>query len=555
MHRMRDTLVELCMLYAQDDTEQADLRASGILKRQFSADAVALFYQGDSMGYRYCLAGADFPITLPEERWKDSVRESERNPETIHFFGPWSVPGFEKSLRHWMSVRLYASGNALGYLLLGKDEEAWTAVEAEGLAALVQAINPIVEVRMQRNKAEAERRSAEKSLAEKERRLRALFEGSPDMIYTADSRDVLTGINRAGASLLGYDDSSQLLGRPMGDLALNADDRQVLLNRIRTNGYAADYEIIFKGRDGTPIFCTESTTAIKDSAGRIVEIQGIVKDLSERIRSERELWQTNFELSELTVKLRKTQAVMVQHEKLASIGQLAAGVAHEINNPLGFLKSNHTMAVRYLEKLLATLEGINPAQEKLVRSIEQLRQESEEGFSRIIRIVQDLKSFSRVDQGDARELYDLNSGIESTLVVAWNEIKYVAEVEKDLAELPKISARGGEINQVLLNILVNAAQAIGSQGRPSKGTIRIRTGSEKGWVRLEIGDDGPGIPEKIRSRIFDPFFTTKAPGEGTGLGLSISYNIIVNNHGGRIRVESQEGRGTTFIIELPAAAD
>jgi signal transduction histidine kinase len=255
---------------------------------------------------------------------------------------------------------------------------------------------------------------------------------------------------------------------------------------------------------------------------------------------------------------------MVQQEKLASIGQLAAGIAHEINNPVGFLKSNHAILQKYISKLREAWQLARAAAAPAIEEVEAkmdlsfvfsefdtIFAESADGFSRIMRIVGNLKNFARLDQNGDFELYDVNGGIQSTLVVARNEIKYVADTRETFGELPQIKAKGGEINQVILNVLVNAAQAIEGQKRSDKGLIEIETELKGDRVRIAISDDGPGIPEAIRMRIFDPFFTTKEPGKGTGLGLSISYDIIVTKHGGRLAVESEPGQGTTFLIELP----
>jgi len=187
----------------------------------------------------------------------------------------------------------------------------------------------------------------------------------------------------------------------------------------------------------------------------------------------------------------------------------------------------------------------------LFEEIDAMLAESRDGFARIMHIVGNLKSFSRSEQGADFKPYDVNAGLESTLIVARNEIKYVADVKKEFGELPPISARGSEINQVFLNILVNAAQAIEEQKRDKKGLIVVRTVVLGDRVVVGIRDDGPGIPEDIRLKIFDPFFTTKEPGKGTGLGLSISYDIVVSKHGGRLTVDSTPGLGTTFTIELP----
>jgi len=258
----------------------------------------------------------------------------------------------------------------------------------------------------------------------------------------------------------------------------------------------------------------------------------------------------------------------VQHEKMASIGQLSAGVAHEINNPLGFLKSNHEMLERYIVTLRSAyseIEALSPAEvsaiaerydlEYIDSEIDSIFSESDEGFARIMHIVESLKNFSRTDQGSRFEQYDVNAGIESTLVVARNEIKYVADVELRLTPLPKIDARGNEINQVLLNILVNAAQAIAGQQRSSKGAIVISTAARDGRALITIRDDGPGIPQAILGKIFDPFFTTKEPGKGTGLGLSISYDIVTTKHGGSLSVDPAPGGGTVFSIELPVSRE
>jgi signal transduction histidine kinase len=264
------------------------------------------------------------------------------------------------------------------------------------------------------------------------------------------------------------------------------------------------------------------------------------------------------------MKLTMAQDLMLQQEKLASIGQLAAGIAHEINNPLGFLKSNQTMLMSYFKTLRDLYEKAkaigNTEFEALAREsdveyafeeADHIFHENEDGFSRIKRIISNLMSFSRMENAESFEDYDVNAGIESTLVVAWNEIKYVADVTKEFDGIPHIPAHGGEINQVILNILVNAAQAIAGQKLQEKGHIHISTKIEGAYVVITIADNGPGIPKNVLTRIFDPFYTTKDPGKGTGLGLSISYDIIVNKHHGRISADSEPGKGATFRIELP----
>ncbi|HBA86755.1 MAG TPA: histidine kinase [Geobacter sp.] len=271
------------------------------------------------------------------------------------------------------------------------------------------------------------------------------------------------------------------------------------------------------------------------------------------------------QLADAYEELKSTHSQLLQQEKMASIGQLAAGVAHEINNPMGFISSNLGTMGKYLERLEGFLElqseaVIRAASDQLREEMVQARKkfkvdyilgdarsllaESQDGAERVRTIVQNLKSFSRVD--DAQATYvDLNECLESTITIAWNELKYKTTLIRDYGELPPVKCLPQQLNQVFLNILVNAAHAIEKQGEV---TVTTRcAGSE---VTIAIHDTGGGIPDAIKSRIFEPFFTTKEVGKGTGLGLSISYDII-KKHNGSIEVESSPGEGTTFIIRLP----
>ena len=263
--------------------------------------------------------------------------------------------------------------------------------------------------------------------------------------------------------------------------------------------------------------------------------------------------------------LKATHSQLLQQEKMASIGQLAAGVAHEINNPMGFISSNLGTMGKYLERLAAFLElqsaGVEEcASEKLREEIAQARRkfkvdyilddarallaESKDGAERVRTIVQNLKSFSHVDEAQSSYV-DLNDCLETTITIAWNELKYKTTLKRDYGELPPVKCLPQQLNQVFLNLLVNAAHAIDTQGEIS---ITTRAAGER--VTVAIHDTGCGIPPEIQNRIFEPFFTTKEVGKGTGLGLSISYDII-KKHGGSIEVESPQGCGTTFILTLP----
>jgi PAS domain S-box-containing protein len=454
--------------------------------------------------------------------------------------------------------------NRAGYIVLGRIDRPFDESDLVFAGHIIDELLPPFLQRRNRAMQERIRHEAERALRRSEERLRAFFEESPDMIYTANAVDVIASINGAGLKLLGLADRFSAVGRPFSDFVLSREDRSFLLKKISEEGFISNYEIVMRRADGSTVFCVETSQAVKDRNGRLIEVQGNVRDISARINSERELWKTNMELAQAIGNLKDTQMLMVQQEKLASIGQLAAGVAHEINNPLGFLKSNQAMFRRYITRIHEAwmeAEKIDPAAHAAItgrfdlgfifEEIETAAAESDEGFRRIIEIVSNLRNFSRIDSEAAFGAYDLNKGIESTLIVARNEIKYVAEVELNLGEVPLFEAMGNQINQVIMNLTVNSAQAIGGMKREGLGRIQIRTGVAGDNAIFMISDDGPGIPEDLRLRIFDPFFTTKEPGKGTGLGLSISYDIVVNKHRGILAVEASHLGGAAFRMELP----
>ena len=264
---------------------------------------------------------------------------------------------------------------------------------------------------------------------------------------------------------------------------------------------------------------------------------------------------------------KELESQLVQTEKLASIGHLAAGVAHEINNPISYVSSNYTTLEEHVRRLLEVLEAYEEARpairdEALARRLEQLGErvelafvkedvavllrESREGIGRVRKIVQDLKNFSRVDAEDDWQWTDLHQGIESTLNIVASELKYRADVVREYGDLPEVKCLPSQINQVVMNLVMNAAQAMG----PERGRIVIRTGHTLEHAWIEVEDSGQGISPEILPRIFDPFFTTKPVGKGTGLGLSLSYGIV-QKHGGTIEVRSQPGVGSAFRIVLP----
>ncbi|WP_295505598.1 ATP-binding protein [Accumulibacter sp.] len=272
--------------------------------------------------------------------------------------------------------------------------------------------------------------------------------------------------------------------------------------------------------------------------------------------------------AQLIVKLEAAQNQLLQSEKMASIGQLAAGVAHEINNPIGFVNSNLQTLKKYCEQMLQLISTYEPTEAQITDSgllsrISNLKQaldieflqedlpalikESEEGLVRIKKIVEDLKDFSHVNESEW-QYADINAGLDSTLNVVWNEVKYKATVDKHYGELPAIECLAAQLNQVFMNLIVNAVQALDES--KGMGTITLSTGHQDEWVWVEVRDNGRGMSDETRRRVFEPFFTTKPVGKGTGLGMSVSYNIVQKHHG-RIELTTAPDEGSCFRVWVP----
>lgn len=407
----------------------------------------------------------------------------------------------------------------------------------------------------------------------------SLFGLLPDAVYLLDEDYQIIFANTKAIELLGLTNDAELFANSFEDL-LPIDFFQAikegLISIVAKNSPPSLIEGTLMRSDSTSAYVEAFVTKIacKEELFLIM-----FRDITERKKIEEKLRKSYMELEGTLKKLQNTQGQLIHQEKLAGIGQLAAGIAHEINNPLGFLLSNlNTLEKyfsRYKEILLSYQEVRTRHQAKELieldfsfREIEELENrynlafinddlgeifvETNEGIDRVGKIVKGLRLFSRVDSLNEYGDYDLNEGINNTLVVTRNELKYYANIELQLNPLPTIQAMGGSINQVLLNLLINAVYAIRAKGLSELGLIKIKTSNEHGFLYCSIEDNGIGIEEKHLRQIFDPFFTTKPPGEGTGLGLSIAYEIITNKHHGELTVESEKGVGTKFTIKIPS---
>ncbi|WP_265949327.1 cache domain-containing protein [Dechloromonas sp. A34] len=415
-----------------------------------------------------------------------------------------------------------------------------------------------------------ERKLAEQAVLDSEERFRGIASVAQDAIIMMDAVANISFWNPAAEQIFGYR-REEAVGRDLHALIapqrFHADFRRGYLHFAQTGQGSAvgrAMELIAVRQDGSefPIELSLSAIWLHGAWSSV----GIVRDISERKRSEKELQENLERVQGLNQQLEAAQNQLLQSEKMASIGQLAAGVAHEINNPIGFVSSNLGTLEEYADDLLAIVEAYGKAdhlldaQPELRADIESLKaradlaflskdlhcllRESHDGIERVKKIVQDLKDFSRIDNMDWA-MANLEQGLDSTLNIVWNEIKYKADIVKEYGGIPLVECLGSQMNQVFMNLLVNAAQAIDGHG-----TITIRTGVADERVWIEIADTGKGIPLEVQKRIFDPFFTTKPVGQGTGLGLSLAYSIVQKHHG-TLEVASEPGRGSSFRLEIP----
>ncbi|HTW80060.1 MAG TPA: PAS domain S-box protein [Terracidiphilus sp.] len=398
---------------------------------------------------------------------------------------------------------------------------------------------------------------AEQALREKERRYRELFENASEIIFITDLEGRFTSLNRAAQQTFGYS-QEEAAQTDIWRLVVPEYAEVIKQNRIQMMAGEAQLttEIEVVAKDGRRVRLEVNPRLIWQGDNP-VGIQAIARDITGRDIAEMELRQA---------------------QKLESVGRLASGIAHEINTPIQFVGDN----TRFLGDSFASLQSLlgkfaelrdaaslGPVSADLLDQLQHVEEESDvaylldeipraitqtmEGVDRVATIVRAMKEFAHPESKEMAPA-DLNKALASTMTVARNEWKYVAEVETEFADLPLVICNVGDLNQVFLNLLVNAAHAIADVVKGGgKGRITIRTAAEGDKVHISIADTGSGIPESIRTRIFDPFFTTKEVGRGTGQGLAIARSVIVERHKGTLNFESEVGKGTTFHIRLPVS--
>lgn len=487
------------------------------------------------------------PTDVVPERQPDGRLSSEKFPEMIatamregaHFF-------------KWEHQRLDGRQFTADVLL--------TRMDVEGEVFLQATVRDITE-----------RTQAEDEL----RKLSQAVEQSPNTIIITDRDSNIEYVNDAYIKASGYSRSEVIGQNPRilrsGRTARETyDDMWAHLAR----GEVWKGEIINRRKDGSEYIESGFVSPIRGADGRITHYLGIKHDITEHKRIEaqvlaqyQQVAAINAQLVETNKQLKQAQNQLLQSEKMAAIGLLAAGVAHEINNPVGYVNSNLGTLEKYLADIFIVMDKFEAAEALMGVDnplLEELRQfkakidlayiredtkaliaESHQGLERVKGIILDLKEFSHADSDDQWVWADVHQGLDSTLNVVWNELKYKCEIVREYGTLPNIYCLPSQLSQVFMDLLINAAQAIEVRGK-----ITLRSGQEGDRIWVEVTDTGQGIPPENFSRLFDPFFTTKPVGIGTGLGLSVSYTIIEKHHG-KIEVQSEVGKGSTFRVWLP----
>ena len=435
----------------------------------------------------------------------------------------------------------------------------------------------------------------EQGIIESRNKLRVVLDSLPEEIVSIDVNSHVVSANIAFLKGKGIS-FSELVGSPCFDHrhwnmpAVNiANVQSHAMDIFRSGSHRLLHETI-GGSNPEKRHFEFHLSPILEASGKVHQVAIVSRDITENLQKSEQIkslnqelqkavdkvQEKNFELVGTLERLKETQSQILQSEKMASIGQLAAGVAHEINNPVGFVSSNLKTLTDYQQNIgmilseyrqfvdkVAMAEDCGPnmaAIENLTARIKEkesdldiayiledipgLIHESSEGLDRIKKIVLDLKDFSHPGE-DVLKLADINLNLESTLNIVWNELKYKATITRDFGELPQVMCYPQQLNQVFMNLLVNAAQAIENHGE-----IHIITREIGGNVEIIVSDSGQGIAKENISRIFDPFFTTKEVGKGTGLGLNVTYNIVKKHHGA-IDVKSEPGKGATFTVRIP----
>jgi len=383
---------------------------------------------------------------------------------------------------------------------------------------------------------------------------RKIFENSIDLFFITESDGTFVDMNDSTRKELAINRDDDICSLNLKDFLFEKSDWNNYIQKIDKKGSLTGFDISIKRADNsvlTGIMNSCNVTAPNEKKIRVFQIHDISSIMVSVIDSAK----MNLELLDLNKKLTDAYNTMTHQEKLASIGQLSAGVAHEINNPLAFVSSNLLSLKKYIEFLIqydpvSAEQNDQKEYEYIKKDITPLIEETENGLHRIASITKSLKRFSRTDDNYRSPDYNLNNAIKDTVAISKVQCPENTEIQLELSNIPVISCYGNDINQVLLNLIINALQALSEMEKEHKGYVKIITRSRGKFVEMVVEDNGPGIKDDIADKIYDPFFTTKDIGSGTGLGLGLCVSIISGKHNGRIWLEKSVNP-TCFVISLP----
>ncbi|YAF93869.1 MAG: ATP-binding protein [Nodularia sp. CChRGM 3473] len=546
------------------------------------ADLYAHLSNSHNAGFE--LSVCDYPSyfqALKEEQ-VIAVVDVHQDTRTSEFSETYTRP---LGITSMLDVRIWSRGKVIGVVCcehLGNQRQ-WTLEEASFISSITEFVRLVIESR--------DRRSVEVALADSESQFRLVVEQTGQLIYVYDL--AASQIRWAGVieEITGYTaEEWQQFNLTDWQAHIHPEDR-VKVRRLLAQAMQSksQYQIEYRlqKKDGSYIYVEDRGKFLVNDITATYSIAGTMSNVSDRKAAEEALRQSEIQfrqqaqqLEETLKELQRTQTQMIQSEKMSSLGQLVAGVAHEINNPVNFIYGNITPANDYIHDLLKLIslyqehypQPVPAIQEEieiidlefLMQDLPKLLSSMKMGAERIRQIVLSLRNFSRLDEAEYKAV-DIHEGIDSTLLILENRLKgkpehLGIEVIKEYGKLPLIECYAGQLNQVFMNILTNAIDALEERDQqrtwqqikdsPSKIIIRTQMLNQH-QIIIKISDNALGIPEKIKQLIFDPFFTTKPIGKGTGMGMSISYQIITKNHGGNLYYISYPGQGTEFVIEIP----